>query len=171
MWHQPCQHCKYTTSVDIQKMRYKYNKLVTHVEEPHVYAVSLLKRVENKRSSINQTVQGSLHRLAQFLMPNTILADKMFLSTAKHTFQSNQPLKASLSFLISFFSFFTFPFCSQSMGTCTISFDETDFQHHMVQCSVFFPVSKLDRQYRQYLLACPLFGINQVLLILMADWV
>ena len=23
MWHQPCQRCKYTTSVDIQKMRYK----------------------------------------------------------------------------------------------------------------------------------------------------
>ena len=23
MWHQPCQHCKYTTSVDIQKMRYQ----------------------------------------------------------------------------------------------------------------------------------------------------
>ena len=30
MWHQPCQRCKYTTSVDIQKTRYK--KLVTHVE-------------------------------------------------------------------------------------------------------------------------------------------
>ena len=105
MWHQRCQHCKYTTSVDILKKHYK--KIVTHVE-PHASAVSLLKRVENKRSSINQTVQGSLHRLAQFLMPNTILADKMFLSTAKHTFQSNQPLKASLSFLISFFSFFFF---------------------------------------------------------------
>ena len=35
---------KYTTSVDIQKMCYK--KLVIHVE-PHVSAVSLLKRVEN----------------------------------------------------------------------------------------------------------------------------
>ena len=23
MWHQPCQHCKYTTLVDIQKTRYK----------------------------------------------------------------------------------------------------------------------------------------------------
>ena len=23
MWHQPCQRCKYTTSVDIQKTRYK----------------------------------------------------------------------------------------------------------------------------------------------------
>ena len=28
MWHQPCQRCKYTTSVDIQKTRHK--KLVTH---------------------------------------------------------------------------------------------------------------------------------------------
>ena len=44
MWHQPCQRCKYTTSVDIQKTRYK--KLVTHVE-PQVSAVSLLKRAEN----------------------------------------------------------------------------------------------------------------------------
>ena len=44
MWHQPCQRCKYTTSVDIQKTRYK--KLVTHVE-PHASAVSLLKRAEN----------------------------------------------------------------------------------------------------------------------------
>ena len=35
---------KYTTSVDIQKMRYK--KLVTHVES-HASAVSLLKRAEN----------------------------------------------------------------------------------------------------------------------------
>ena len=35
---------KYTTSVDIQKTRYK--KLVTHVE-PQVSAVSLLKRAEN----------------------------------------------------------------------------------------------------------------------------
>ena len=35
---------KYTTLVDIQKMRYK--KLVTHVES-HARAVSLLKRAEN----------------------------------------------------------------------------------------------------------------------------
>ena len=41
---QPCQRCNYTTSVDIQKTRYK--KLVTHVE-PHASAVSLLKRAEN----------------------------------------------------------------------------------------------------------------------------
>ena len=40
MRHQPCQRCKYTTSVDIKKTRYK--KLVTHVE-PHASAVSLLK--------------------------------------------------------------------------------------------------------------------------------
>ena len=39
-----CQRCKYTTSVDIQKTRYK--KLVTHVE-PHASAVSLLRRAEN----------------------------------------------------------------------------------------------------------------------------
>ena len=36
---------KYTTSVDIQKTRYK-KKLVTHVE-PQASAVSLLKRAEN----------------------------------------------------------------------------------------------------------------------------
>ena len=39
MWHQPCQRCKYTTSVDIQKTCYK--KLFTHVES-HASAVSLL---------------------------------------------------------------------------------------------------------------------------------
>ena len=44
MWHQPCQRCKYTTSVDIQKTHCK--KLVTHVE-PQASAVSLLKRAEN----------------------------------------------------------------------------------------------------------------------------
>ena len=35
MWHQPCQRCKYTTSVDIQQQQQKkkrYKKLVTHVE-------------------------------------------------------------------------------------------------------------------------------------------
>ena len=45
---------KYTTSVDIQKTRYKkikkkktrYKKIVTHVE-PQACAVSLLKRAEN----------------------------------------------------------------------------------------------------------------------------
>ena len=45
MWHQPCQRCKYTTWVDIQKTRYK--KLVTLNVEPHASAVSLLKRAEN----------------------------------------------------------------------------------------------------------------------------
>ena len=46
MWHQPCQRCKYTTSVDIQNKKKRAIKLVTHVE-PHASAVSLLKRVEN----------------------------------------------------------------------------------------------------------------------------
>ena len=40
MWHQPCQRCKYTTSVDIQKRAIK-KKLFTHVES-HASAVSLL---------------------------------------------------------------------------------------------------------------------------------
>ena len=44
MWHQSCWRCKYTTSVEIQKTRYK--KLVIHVE-PHATAISLFKRVEN----------------------------------------------------------------------------------------------------------------------------
>ena len=43
MWHQPCQRCKYTTSVDIWKTRYK--KLFTHVES-HASAVSLLENGE-----------------------------------------------------------------------------------------------------------------------------
>ena len=40
----PAMRCKYTTSVDIQKTRYK--KPVTYVE-PHASTVILLKRVEN----------------------------------------------------------------------------------------------------------------------------
>ena len=43
MWLQPCQCCKYTTSVDIQKTRYK--KLFTHVES-YASAVSLLESGE-----------------------------------------------------------------------------------------------------------------------------
>ena len=42
LWHQPCQHCKYTTSVDIQT---HYKKLFIHVES-HASAVSLLKSGE-----------------------------------------------------------------------------------------------------------------------------
>ena len=38
-WHQPCQRCKSTTSVDIKKRAIK--KLVTHVES-YASAVSLL---------------------------------------------------------------------------------------------------------------------------------
>ena len=45
MWHQPCLRCKYTTSVDIQKTRYK--KLVTHIES-HASAVSLLESGEQR---------------------------------------------------------------------------------------------------------------------------
>ena len=46
MWLQPCQRCKYTTSVNIKEEEEKkaktcYKKLVTHVE-PHAGAVSLL---------------------------------------------------------------------------------------------------------------------------------
>ena len=41
MWNQPCQRCKYTTSVDSQKTR--YTKLFTLVES-HASAVSLLER-------------------------------------------------------------------------------------------------------------------------------
>ena len=43
MWHQPCQRCKYTTSVDIQKCAIR--KLFTHAES-HVSTVSLLKSGE-----------------------------------------------------------------------------------------------------------------------------
>ena len=50
MWHQPCQHCKYTTSVEIQKTRYKKQKnnnkkLFTHVES-HASVVNLLESRE-----------------------------------------------------------------------------------------------------------------------------
>ena len=45
MWHQPCQRCKYTTLVDIQKHAIK--KLFTHVESP-ASAVSLLESGEQR---------------------------------------------------------------------------------------------------------------------------
>ena len=45
MWSQPCQRCKYTTLVDIQKRAIK--KLVTHVES-HASAVSLFKSREQR---------------------------------------------------------------------------------------------------------------------------
>ena len=44
MWHQPCQRCKYTTSVDIQKRAIK-SYTVTHVKS-HASAVSLLESGE-----------------------------------------------------------------------------------------------------------------------------
>ena len=45
MWHQPCQRCKYTTSVDIQKRAIE--KLVTNVDiELHANAVRLLESGE-----------------------------------------------------------------------------------------------------------------------------
>ena len=43
MWQQPCQRCKYTTSVDLQNMRYK--KLVAHTVS-HGRAVSFLESAE-----------------------------------------------------------------------------------------------------------------------------
>ena len=43
MWHQPCQHCKYTTSVDIEK--HAKNNPVIHVES-HASTMSLLESGE-----------------------------------------------------------------------------------------------------------------------------
>ena len=46
MWQEACQHCKYTTSVDIKKKKKtRYKKLLTHVES-HARAVSLLESEE-----------------------------------------------------------------------------------------------------------------------------
>ena len=54
MWHQPCQCCKYSTSVDSQKRAIK--KLFTHVES-HASAVSLLEsrqyHIFKKKQSTN----------------------------------------------------------------------------------------------------------------------
>ena len=70
-WHQPCQHCKYPTLVDIQKRATR--KLVTHVKS-HMSAASLLesgeqchvkaikKNVEQKLiTSSNQKEENILH--------------------------------------------------------------------------------------------------------------
>ena len=63
MWHQPCQRCKYTTSVDIQKTR--HIKLITHVES-HASAVSLLKRAQNSDIIISdhQSIKNLHHSLS-----------------------------------------------------------------------------------------------------------
>ena len=45
MWRQPCRRCKYTTSVDIQKMHHK--KLFNYAES-HVRALSLLMSGEQR---------------------------------------------------------------------------------------------------------------------------
>ena len=52
LWHQPCQNCKYTTSVDILKKR-RYKKLFTHVES-HASAVSLLESGNTKKSQVHK---------------------------------------------------------------------------------------------------------------------
>ena len=58
-WHQPCQRCKNTTSVDIQKTRYE--NLVTHVES-HASAVSLLESGEQRYIKVinNNLAPGKL---------------------------------------------------------------------------------------------------------------
>ena len=43
VWHQPCQHCKYTTSVDIQKRAIKSYSLMYN----HMWAQWVCSRVEN----------------------------------------------------------------------------------------------------------------------------
>ena len=53
MWHQPCQRCKYTTSVDIQRRAIKSYSLV--VTESHASAVSSRER----RIALNKSDQQS----------------------------------------------------------------------------------------------------------------
>ena len=53
MWHQPCQRCKYTTSVDIKKMRCK--KLFTHVirirsESARERRIAYIKAINNNNN-------------------------------------------------------------------------------------------------------------------------
>ena len=71
MRHQPCQRCKHTTSVAIQKTRH-YTKLVTRVES-HASAVSLLERAENsavqKQSSSSSSRPRSLDHIVQYVIP------------------------------------------------------------------------------------------------------
>ena len=87
MWHQSCQHCKYTTSVDVKKMRDK--KLVTHVES-HVSTVSLLesgeqhciKAINNNHSTVFVACQCSSAktlRFAQYSMRQTDVHWKYYM--------------------------------------------------------------------------------------------
>ena len=65
MGHQPCQRCKYITSVDIQKS--SIEKLVTHVES-NASSVSLLSRERRialyERDSTTTTVTDSVKQQA-----------------------------------------------------------------------------------------------------------
>ena len=68
MWHQPCQRCKYTTLVDIQKRAIK--KLFTHVES-HASAVSLLESGELRYiKAINNNNTPSI--AVRHLPPNSV---------------------------------------------------------------------------------------------------
>ena len=69
MWHQPCQRCKYTTSVDIQKKRYK--KLLTPVES-HASAVNLLESGEQHYiKAMNNPIANLGAGIAQWLERRT----------------------------------------------------------------------------------------------------
>ena len=58
-WHQPCQRCKYTSSVDIPPKKTRYKKLFTHVES-HASAVSLLESGEQRYiKAINNNIKQS----------------------------------------------------------------------------------------------------------------
>ena len=72
MWHQPCQHCKYTTSVDIKNKKNLW-KLVTHVritckhcESAQEWRITLYKKsdqqqlttVYNHQSCWNNSVES-----------------------------------------------------------------------------------------------------------------
>ena len=76
MWHQSCWRCKYTTSVEIQKTRYK--KLVIHVES-HASAVSLLESGEQRyikaiKHSGTDAVNHSGRKVWQGLAPSQSLS-------------------------------------------------------------------------------------------------
>ena len=77
-WHQPCQCCKYTTSVDTQKQQQQnalLKKLVTHVES-HASAVSLLQSGEWRYCKSDQQ-QQLLH-----LCQTTLITPGFCITTA-----------------------------------------------------------------------------------------
>ena len=101
VWHQPCQRCKYTTSVDIQKRAIK-KKLFIHVES-HASAVSLLNSGEQRYIKAISSSSSKFHGTHMYICttfalycinacpaPNLEMSPKRFtMATVSYYYRNN----------------------------------------------------------------------------------